>query len=150
MSKELGLVNAARHRAEGDARLTLELLRILLEKDRDSFLDKVFVSKSASEQRNPFKEQVKNLQNKVGLYYIYNEGEAIYIGNSKDLQNSINRHFVADNKLLSLQAEAVKLEVKTWVMRWSLNSIQRTVEKFRPLYGSLKEKTSSGSDCYGA
>ena len=143
VSKELGLVNAARHRAEGDARLTLELLRILLEKDRDSFLDKVFVSKSASEQRNPFKEQVKNLQNKVGLYYIYNEeGEPIYIGNSKDLQNSINRHFVADNKLaLSLQAEAVKLEVED-LGNEAIAQIQykRTVEKFRPLYNQSKKK----------
>ena len=74
VSKELGLVNSSRHRAEGDARLTLELLKILLEKDRDAYLSKVHVSKEASVRRNPFKLQVKNMQNKVGIYYIYNEG----------------------------------------------------------------------------
>ena len=71
VSKELGLVNSSRHRAEGDARLTLELLKILLEKDRDAYLSKVHVSKEASVRRNPFKLQVKNMQNKVGYYNIY-------------------------------------------------------------------------------
>ena len=55
VSKELGLVNAARHRAEGDARLTLDLLKILLEKDRERLIDQVFVSKENSIGKNPFK-----------------------------------------------------------------------------------------------
>ena len=144
VAKELGLVNSARHRAEGDARLTADLLRILLQKDRDSYLDKVFVSKSASEQRNPFKEQVKNLQNKVGIYYIYNEdGEPIYIGSSKDLQNSVNRHFVADNKLaLALQADAHRLEVEH-IGNEAIAQIQykRTVDAQRPMYNNSKKRS---------
>lgn len=143
VAKELGLVNAARHRAEGDARLTAELLKILLEKDRSAYLDTVRVSKSASEQRNPFKEQVKDLNNKVGIYYIYNEqGEPIYIGNSKDLQNSVNRHFVADNKIaLALQSEAARLEVEH-LGNEAIAQIQfkRTVEELRPVYNVTKKR----------
>ena len=143
VAKELGLVNSARHRAEGDARLTTELLKILLQKDRSFFLDEVQVSKSDSENRNPFKDQVKNLNHKVGIYYIYNDsGEPIYIGNSKDLQNSINRHFVADNKLaLSLQAEAKRLEIEE-IGNEAIAQIQhkRTLEKLRPVYNSAKKK----------
>jgi len=143
VAKELGLVNSARHRAEGDARLTAELLKILLQKDRASYLDKVFVSKATSENRNPFKEQVKNLQNKVGIYYIYNKsGEIIYAGTSKDLQNSVNRHFVADNKLaLSLQAEAHRLVVED-IGNEAIAQIQykRTIEKIRPVYNNIKKR----------
>ena len=69
---------------------------MLFEKDRDSVFSEVRVSREASVQKNPFKEQVRDLQNKVGIYYIFNAAdEIIYIGSSKDLQNSINRHFVA-------------------------------------------------------
>jgi DNA polymerase III subunit epsilon len=147
VAKELGLINSARHRAEGDARLTMELLKILLEKDRSSFLEEVQVSKSDSENRNPFKEQVKHLHNKVGMYYIYNDsGEPIYIGNSKDLQNSINRHFVADNKLaLSLQAEAKSIEIEDFGNE-AIAQIQhkRTLDKLRPLYNSTKKKQFLG------
>jgi len=143
VSKELGLVNLARHRAEGDARLTLDLLKILLEKDRESLIEKVFVSEQESKGKNPFKEQVKNLQNKVGMYYIYNElGEVIYIGNSKDLQNSVNRHFVADNKVaLALQKEAVKLEVEDLGNEAISEMLfHETVEKHRPIYNAVKKR----------
>ncbi len=143
VSKELGMINAARHRAEGDARLTVDLLKILLEKDRASYLDQVFVSKTASVKRNPFKEQVKNLQNRVGIYYIYNDqGEIIYIGSSKDLQNSVNRHFVADNKVaLALQNEAKKLETED-IGNAAIAEILYvlTVEQHRPIYNSAKKK----------
>lgn len=143
VSKELGLVNSARHRAEGDARLTLELLKLLLEKDRDAYLNKVHVSKEASIRKNPFKLQVKNMQNKVGIYYIYNEaGEAIYVGSSKDLQNSINRHFVADNKIaLALQQEAATLEVEELGNEAVAEVLVRsTLDKHRPIYNVTKKK----------
>lgn len=143
VSKELGLVNAARHRAEGDARLTLELLKILLEKDRERHLEDVHVSRSASEGKNPFKEQVKHLENKVGIYYIYNEeGEVIYMGTSKDLQNSVNRHFVADNKIaLALQREAVKLEVEDLGNEAIAEMLyEQTFEKYRPVYNTAKKR----------
>ncbi|MEY2963268.1 MAG: hypothetical protein RL754_529 [Bacteroidota bacterium] len=143
VSKELGLVNTARHRAEGDARLTLELLKILLEKDRDKFLESVQLSVEQSRGKNPFKEQVKDMANKVGIYYIYNdEGEVIYIGASKDLQNSINRHFLADNKIaLALQNEAVKLEVEELGNEAVAEILlHRTVDKYRPVYNSAKKK----------
>ena len=147
VSKELGLVNAARHRAEGDARLTLDLLKILLEKDRERLIDQVFVSKENSIGKNPFKKQVKNLENRVGIYYIYNEdGEVIYIGNSKDLQNSVNRHFVADNKVaLALQQEASKLEVEDLGNEAIAEMLfHATVEKHRPVYNQVKKRKFLG------
>lgn len=143
VSKELALVNSARHRAEGDARLTLDLLKILLEKDREQFLTNVHQSEESSRTKNPFKDQVKGMANKVGIYYVYNEeGEVIYIGASKDLQNSINRHFLADNKIaLALQQEAVKLEVEELGNEAIAEILlQQTMEKYRPVYVAAKKK----------
>lgn len=143
VSKELGLVNSARHRAEGDARLTLELLKVLLEKDREQYFEDVHSSESASREKNPFKEQVKSMANQAGIYYIYNDGgEIIYIGASKDLQNSVNRHFVADNKVaLALQEEAKTLEVEI-LGNEALSEIllHKTLEKHRPIYNAVKKK----------
>ena len=42
VNQELGLVNTARHRAEGDARLALDLFKVLFEKDRDSVFSEKF------------------------------------------------------------------------------------------------------------
>jgi DNA polymerase-3 subunit epsilon len=143
VSEKLALVNSARHRAEGDARLTVELLKILLDKDRGQILDAVHVPKEKSVGKNPFKDQVRDLQNKVGIYYIFNqEGEVIYIGSSKDLQNSINRHFVADNKVaLALQNEASRLEVEHLGNEAIAEILyHKTVEEHRPIYNAVKKK----------
>ena len=143
VSKELGLINTARHRAEGDARLTLDLLKVLFEKDRTSVFQEVQVAREASIQKNPFKEQVRDLQNKVGIYYIFNAAdEIIYIGSSKDLQNSINRHFVADNKVaLALQNEAVRLEIEDLGNEAIAEILfHKTVELHRPIYNAVKKK----------
>lgn len=143
VAKELGLVNSARHRAEGDARLTLELLQILLQKDRESYMESLHVSEESNRNKNPFKEQVKQYTNKTGIYYIYNsKGEVIYIGSSQDLQNNINRHFLADNKVaLALQKEAHTLEVEDLGNEAVAEVLLRkALDKHRPVYNTLKKK----------
>ncbi len=143
VAKELGLVNSARHRAEGDARLTLELLKLLLEKDRENLVHQLHRSESSNKNKNPFKDQVKEFTNKTGIYYIFNaEGEAIYIGASKDLQNSVNRHFLADNKVaLALQEEAEELKVEDLGNEALAEILLRiAVEKYRPIYNTVKKK----------
>jgi DNA polymerase-3 subunit epsilon len=104
----LGITNHNRHRADGDARATVELFRILLEKDTAKQINQMATTVEESENKNPFRERVGVLKNVTGVYYLHNaQGKVLYIGMSRDLQNGINRHFLADNK----QAKKLQLAV---------------------------------------
>lgn len=143
VSKELRLPNSARHRAEGDARLTMELLKILRSKDKDRHLMSVYQSEDRSRNRNPFREEVKHLSNKVGTYYIFNaDNEVVFIGSSDDLQNSINRHFIADNKIaLALQQEAKRIQIEEWGNKALAEvNLHLALQNHRPVYNAVKKK----------
>jgi len=114
MCVELGIQNLNRHRADGDARATVELFKILLEKDTAKSISQMATSVEESKSQHPFRDLVRPLKNVTGVYYIYNtQGEVVYIGMGNDLQNSINRHFLATNKTaVSLQTEANALNVE--------------------------------------
>ena len=110
----LGITNHNRHRADGDARATVELFRILLEKDTAKRINQMATSVEESENKNPFRERIGALKNVTGVYYLHNaQGKVLYIGMSRDLQNGINRHFLADNKQAKkLQAAVAGLNVE--------------------------------------
>lgn len=110
----LGITNHNRHRADGDARATVELFRILLEKDTAKRINQMATSVEESESKNPFRERLGALKNVVGVYYLHDaQGKVLYIGMSRDLQNGINRHFLADNKQAKkLQAAVAGLNVE--------------------------------------
>ena len=111
---ELGISNTHRHRADGDARATVELFKILLDKDTNKLITKMASSVEESEQQHPFRELVRPLQNAVGVFYLYNEkGDVIYIGDGSDLRNSIDRIFLATNQqALSIQNETASINIE--------------------------------------
>jgi DNA polymerase-3 subunit epsilon len=111
---ELGISNTHRHRADGDARATVELFKLLLEKDSDKLISKLATSVEESENQNPFKDLVRPLKNATGVYYIYNaQGKVVYVGMGSDMKNSIERHFLATNQQArKLQQAASSLNVE--------------------------------------
>jgi DNA polymerase-3 subunit epsilon len=111
---ELGISNLNRHRADGDARATVELFKILLDKDTGKMISQLSSSVEESEKQHPFRDLVRPLKNATGVYYLYNSaGNVIYLGMSSDLQNSINRHFLANNKVaVALQKEANAINIE--------------------------------------
>ncbi len=112
--KELGISNTHRHRADGDARATVELLKILLEKDTGKTISKLSSSVEESENQHPFREIVRGLKNVTGVYFLHNaRGKVIYVGKSNDLQNSINRHFLATNQeAVNIQQESSNIHIE--------------------------------------
>ena len=111
---ELGISNTNRHRADGDARATVELFKILLEKDTNKRITKMASTVEESEQQHPFRELVRPLQNAIGVFYLYNaNGDVIYIGNGRDLRNSIDRIFLATNQqALAIQNETASINIE--------------------------------------
>ena len=85
-----------RHRASGDALATVKLFEILIAKDieingsRSVLLKNTMVSKL-----NPKLDinKIESIPDEPGIYYFYNEnGDLIYIGKSRNLQQRISTH----------------------------------------------------------
>ena len=94
--RNLNIEINGRHRAAGDALATVKLFEILLAKDleingtRSNLIRNTRISKL-----NPRLDRSKteNIPDSPGIYYFYNEqGDLIYIGKSRNLQQRISTH----------------------------------------------------------
>lgn len=115
--KALGIHNPSRHRAEGDARATLTLFELLLEKDHEKKIKGELkpekpINKDFS--GNPFEDLLRTYQKSVGIYFLFNQdGRVIYLGRSNNLGNRINKHFLANSEdALRFQKEIAYLEIE--------------------------------------
>jgi DNA polymerase-3 subunit epsilon len=94
--KDLKIEINGRHRAAGDALATVKLLEMLLKKDleingkRSNLIRNTRISKL-----NPKLDvsKIETIPEEPGIYYFYDEdGELIYIGKSRNLQQRISTH----------------------------------------------------------
>ena len=104
--KSLGIPISNRHRAAGDALATVELFKLLINKDKKKIIINKFLKKTII-KKTKFYKIIENLTNECGIYYIHNdEGKIIYIGKSKNIKNRINQHLTGKtNKSLKIQLE---------------------------------------------
>ena len=110
--KNFNLSNAAAHRAWGDARVTAQLLQLLLEADKGGVWQHL-VKRNSGEFNLPAhlpSDEYHNLPEKPGVYYMYNEGgEPIYIGKARNLKKRVASHFISDKE--SKRNQAFKREI---------------------------------------
>ena len=97
LSRSLGIRLKDRHRASGDALATVELFKILLEKDiKQNIIKKSIVEFPGESMNSLFKDTIENLNNDVGVFYIYNKHKKlIYIDYSKDIKNKVIKLFTS-------------------------------------------------------
>ena len=97
LSRSLGIPLKNRHRASGDALATVELFKILLEKDIEQNIIKKSIVEFPGESMNSlFKDTIESLNNDVGVFYIYNKNKKlIYIDYSKDIKNKVVKLFTS-------------------------------------------------------
>ena len=97
LSRSLGIPIKDRHRASGDALATVELFKILLEKDvKQEIIRKSIVEFPGEKMDNIFKDVIDNLKENTGVFYIYNENnELVYIDFSKDIKNKLIKLFTS-------------------------------------------------------
>ena len=112
LSKTLGITHTHKHRAEGDALATLDLFKILLEKDVSK--DLLRYAFHEEENKHIFSHLTEKAKNGVGVYYLLNvKGKVIFVGRSNFVKNRLNRHFVANNpKALALQEAVADIEIE--------------------------------------
>ncbi|MFN4298372.1 MAG: exonuclease domain-containing protein [Thermaurantimonas sp.] len=114
ISKELNIFNPQRHRAAGDARVTLELFKILLEKDRQK--DILTRVKPQNQDLNRYHDAGKlarlldMVQPEAGIYYLRDsDGKILKTGFAKNLFSELNNIFLLDfslkNQVVDIQTE---------------------------------------------
>ncbi|MFV0305144.1 MAG: exonuclease domain-containing protein [Moheibacter sp.] len=98
LSKELGIPVSDRHRAAGDARATLELLKILLEKDSEKEIVKrdSSVNSKPIEPTGKFAKYYKDLPNTIGVFYfLCADGNVIYLSKTRNIAQGVRKQLNA-------------------------------------------------------
>lgn len=116
LSKSLGIPMIDRHRANGDAWATVQLFKILLNKDSGKSIIKnsVLTDKKETLAGN-LKQILEDLPSRTGVYYIHNKsGNIIYIGKSRNIKKRVNQHFTGTNsKSKKIQLEVASVTYET-------------------------------------
>ena len=101
--RALGIPMSDRHRATGDALATVELFKLLLDKDIEKEIVKGLVKSENSQQKKGLSTKLLDMLNSIpsvtGVYYIYKEnGDLIYIGKSRNIKKRVNQHFTGTSR----------------------------------------------------
>ena len=97
LSRSLGIPLKDRHRASGDALATVELLKILIEKDiNQNIIKKSIVEFPGESISSIFRKTIETLESTIGVFYIYNKNrKLIYVDYSKDIKNKLIKLFTS-------------------------------------------------------
>jgi len=113
--KSLGIPLSDRHRAQGDAKATVALFKLLLARDTSKEIISKSVRKDPKRQLEPkLLDIIAEAPTTTGVYYMHKEdGDIIYIGKSKNIKKRLTQHFTNDNrksKKIQLEVTAVTYE----------------------------------------
>jgi DNA polymerase III subunit epsilon len=85
-----------RHRAGGDAAATIQLFELLLQNDKENYIQKSLQRNSKEAILPPHvpKEHFDRLPYTPGIYYFHNEkGKVVYVGKATNIRYRVNSHF---------------------------------------------------------
>lgn len=145
LCESIGITIHNRHRAEGDAIATAQLLDILLQLKTQS---KEYKSKSVSQIMTTRIENIKKyildkIPESCGVYYFLDkEGRIIYIGKSVNMYNRALSHYNSDlKKSRAMLNELTNVDfVETGSELISLLMESDEIKKHKPLYNRQRKK----------
>ncbi|MDY0779548.1 exonuclease domain-containing protein [Tenacibaculum sp. IB213877] len=111
LCRNLGIPLSDRHRATGDALATVQLFKMLLEKD----LEKEIIQASIKyiDNRNHKKKLTAILDTAPeteGVFYLHNEhGNVIYLGRGKNIKKEVSKLFLKSSKRAQKISDKVKM-----------------------------------------
>jgi len=96
LCESLGIVVTDRHRASGDARATVALFKILLDKDINKVITKKTGLKQPKKVNSKYSKLLEGLPNTIGVFYLYNSRkQLIYISRSNNILLSVTKIFTS-------------------------------------------------------
>lgn len=114
--KSLGIPLSNAHRAEGDARATLELFKLLISKDTENeIIQKQHEESNAKNYINKIKELTQDLPNEKGFVYFQNgDGKIIFSDYVQDINKFSKKLFNSKSKKwekIQLDSEQIRFEL---------------------------------------
>lgn len=112
LCRSLGIPVSSRHRADGDAIATVQLFKLLLNKDVDKEIVKQAIKTENTRKLAPkLLNFIDELPSISGLFYIHNnERNILYIGKGKNIKKSANQLFLhTSKKALFIQNNVVSV-----------------------------------------
>jgi len=100
LTKSLGIPITDRHRASGDALATVQLFKLLLEKDTGKTIIQSFVKYfDKRKEKEKINDLVNAMPNEIGIFYIHDSGgKVIYVGKGKNIKDEVNKLFLKTTK----------------------------------------------------
>ena len=92
LCKSLGIPMSDRHRATGDALATVQLFKLLLEKDQGKEIIQQSIKHSDNRTvKDKLNAILENIPEKMGVFYVHNsDGKVIYVGRGNNLKSEVN------------------------------------------------------------
>ena len=150
--KSLGIPITDRHRAQGDAKATVELFKILLEKDIEKVIISDTIKKGSKRQLAPkLLDIIEAAPTTIGVYYMHRKnGKIIYVGKSKNIKKRLIQHFTNDNK----KSKKIQLEVVSVSYEETGNDLiaqlkeSQEIKKLNPIFNYTLKTTIFQSQLY--
>ena len=146
--KDLNIRINGRHRAAGDALATVALFEILLKKDREINNNKSALIKNTRVSKLHPKlniEKVDRIPEEPGIYYFFNDnGDLIYIGKSRNLQQRINTHLSNNTANRSMEMRDQIADIDWEVTGSELVALLKEsyeIKKNKPVYNRAQRRT---------
>ena len=116
LCKTLGIPMNDRHRASGDAKATIQLFKLLLDKDSDKLIIETTIKPHDNKKvLAKLASLLVPIPTKMGIYYLHREdGQVIFMGKGNNLKNEINNLFIKTSK------KAVKIQEQTTSISYEL------------------------------
>lgn len=146
LTKALGIPMTDRHRASGDALATVQLFKLLLEKDvQKSIIQQTVKYHDKRIEKERLQKLIDQAPKIIGVFYIHDsEGKVIYIGRGNNVKATVNNLFLKDTKrALKIQdrAENITYE-KTGNELFTKLKYEIEVAAISPKFNYHKKKTS--------
>ncbi|MFY0604597.1 MAG: DNA polymerase III subunit epsilon [Flavobacteriaceae bacterium] len=100
LCKSLGIPISDRHRATGDALATIQLFKLLLEKDVNKDILKGSIEYFDNRtKKQKFNAILESLPESMGVFFIHDEGgKIIFIGRNKNIKSEVGKVFLKETK----------------------------------------------------
>lgn len=144
LCRNLGIPVADRHRANGDALATVQLFKLLLEKDVDkNILEKTIKYTDKRNQKRKVRTILDNLPETEGIFYVHNEeGGIIFLGRGKNIRLEVNKLFLKETKRaqkINKRVQSVSYE-ETGNQLFTRLKYYIELEKLKPKYNLIRKR----------
>ena len=144
LTKALGIPMTDRHRASGDALATVQLFKLLLEKDSTKTIIKEYVKYYDQRiEKDRLQKLIAAVPSDTGLFYVHDKnGKILFLGRGKNVKSEVNKLFLKETKrALKIQERATSITYeKTGNELFTRLKYYLQLERLAPKYNIKKKR----------